>query len=321
MSYTPPFNISAKTIQYVSDIASLLERFKIRLEQKDSLRLRKINKMKSIHGSLAIEGNSLSEDEVSSIIEGKTVIAPLKEIQEVKNAIKTYENFSSFNPFSKKDLLKAHEIMTMGLVEHNGKFRKGGIVVAGKEGIAHIAPPADRVPFLIDDLFEWLEKSEDHILIKSSVFHYEFEFIHPFEDGNGRMGRFWQSRLLAEWNQVFEFLPIENMIWENQSEYYKAIQKSTDSNDSGIFVEFMLSIILKSLQQHSNNEPINEPINKPINLIISLLKENPSYTKEELAKKIGKSRATVTRILSKLVDEGKIKRVGSNKTGHWEVFP
>lgn len=320
MSYTPPFKISAKTIQYVSDIASLLERFKIRLEQKDSLRLRKINKMKSIHGSLAIEGNSLSEDEVSSLIEGKTVIAPLKEIQEVKNAIKTYEKFSSFNPFSKKDLLKAHEIMTLGLVEHNGKFRKGGIVVAGKEGIAHIAPPADRVPFLIDDLFEWLEKSEDHILIKISVFHYEFEFIHPFEDGNGRMGRFWQSRLLAEWNQVFEFLPIENMIWENQSEYYKAIQESTDSNDSGIFVEFMLFIILKSLQEHSKNEPIIEPIIEPINLILSLLKENPSYTKEELAEKIGKSRATVTRILSKLVDEGKIKRIGSNKTGHWEIL-
>ena len=126
------------------------------------------------------------------------------------------------------------------------------------------------------------------------------------------MGRFWQSRLLAEWNQVFEYLPIENMIWENQSEYYKAIQKSTDSNDSGIFVEFMLSIILKSLQQHSNNEPIK--------MILSLLKENPSYTKEELAEKIGKSRATVTRILAKLVDEGKIKRVGSNKTGHWEVL-
>ena len=124
--------------------------------------------------------------------------------------------------------------------------------------------------------------------------------------------RFWQSRLLAEWNQVFEYLPIENMIWENQSEYYKAIQESTDSSDSGIFVEFMLSMILKSLQQHSKNEPIN--------LILSLLKENPSYTKEELAEKIGKSRATVTRLLAKLVDEGKIKRVGSNKTGHWKVL-
>ncbi len=130
------------------------------------------------------------------------------------------------------------------------------------------------------------------------------------------MHRFWQSRLLAEWNQVFEYLPIENIIWENQSEYYKAIQESTDSNDSGTFVEFMLSIILKSLQQHSTNEPINEPIN----LILSLLKEKPSYTKEELAEKIGKSRATVTRLLSKLVDEGKIKRVGSNKTGYWEVL-
>ena len=126
---------------------------------------------------------------------------------------------------------------------------------------------------------------------------------------------------MAEWNQVFEYLPIENMIWENQSEYYKAIQESTDSNDSGTFVEFMLSIILKSLQQHSKNEPTNEPINKPINLILSLLKEKPSYTKEELAEKIGKSRATVTRLLSKWVDEGKIKRVGSNKTGHWAVFP
>ena len=254
--YTPPFTINAKSINLISDISAALERYKIQLEKEDAVRLRKINQMKTIHGSLAIEGNSLSEEQVTALIEGKNVVAPIKEVQEVRNAIKVYEQFRDFNPYDYNSLLKAHSIMALGLVDNPGHFRKSGVCVASKDGIAHIAPPAARVPFLMGELFEWLTKSEDHFLIKSSVFHYEFEFIHPFEDGNGRIGRLWQSLILSQWNAVFESLPIENMIWKNQAEYYQAIQLSTDNTNSGIFVEFMLSTILNSILSHKKIEKV-----------------------------------------------------------------
>ena len=223
MQYEPPFKITSKAINLISQIAAAMERLKIRFEQSDSVRLRKINRMKTIQGSLAIEGNTLTEEQVTALIEGKHIIAPVKEVQEVKNAIQAYEQCLSFNPYKKEDLLTAHKLMTFGLVDHPGHFRYGGVCIAGKDGISHIAPPADRVPFLMDDLFQWLKDTDAHPLIKSSVFHYEFEFIHPFEDGNGRMGRLWHSRILAEWNPLFIHLPIENMILKNQAAYYRAL--------------------------------------------------------------------------------------------------
>ena len=223
MPYEPPFKITSKAINFISQIAAAMERLKIRFEQSDSVRLRKINRMKTIQGSLAIEGNTLTEEQVTALIEGKHIIAPVKEVQEVKNAIQAYEQCMSFNPYKKEDLLTAHKLMTLGLVDHPGHFRYGGGCIAGKDGISHIAPPADRIPFLMDDLFQWLKDTDAHPLIKSSVFHYEFEFIHPFEDGNGRMGRLWHSRILAEWNPLFIHLPIENMILKNLAAYYRAL--------------------------------------------------------------------------------------------------
>lgn len=325
MSYEPPFKITAKIINFVSDISASLERYKIHLEKSDSIRLRKINRMKTIHGSLAIEGNSLSEEQVTALIDGKPVIAPVKEVQEVRNAIKAYEQFMDFEPYNRKSLLKAHSIMALGLVDNPGHLRKGGVCVAGKEGIAHIAPPADRVPFLLDDLFEWLKNAEDHILIKSCVFHYEFEFIHPFEDGNGRMGRFWQSRILAEWNETFAQLPIENMIWEHQSEYYKAIQDSTENNDSGIFIEFMLSVILESLKKHIKNDNANNSVNNNVKLtknqrkIIEAILQNPFVTQEELSRIVGITVANINLNMKKLQSARLIKRTGSDKNGKWEI--
>jgi len=322
MSYTPPFTISAKAIHLISDISAQLERFKIRLEQEDGIKLRKVNRMQTIHGSLAIEGNSLSEEQVTALIEGKHIVAPVKEVQEVRNAILAYDCFMDFNPYEACSLLKAHEIMTLGLVDAPGHFRHGGVCVAGKDGIAHIAPPADRVPFLINDLFEWLGKSEDHILIKSCVFHYEFEFIHPFEDGNGRMGRFWQSRLLADWNQVFSHLPIENMIWEHQQDYYKAIQDSTDANDSGIFVEFMLSVISEALNQHNENDNVNDNVKltDAQRKILEAVQQSPSITQAELSALIGMTVANINRNMKKLQSFGLIKRIGSDKSGYWVVI-
>ena len=236
-------------------------------------------------------------------------------MQEVKNAIQAYEHCMSFNPYKKEDLLAAHSLMMLGLVNHPGHFRQGAVCIAGKEGISHIAPPAERIPFLMNDLFQWLQDTDAHPLIKSSVFHYEFEFIHPFEDGNGRMGRLWHSRILAEWNPLFIHLPIENMIFQNQAAYYKALEQSTAQNDSGIFIDFMLETIIHAIQENQRADTINDTINE----ILSAIKENPALSYEELASKTGKSRITISRKLAELRKAGRITRVGANKNGYWRI--
>ena len=251
--YIPPFTISTNAINLIAEISAQIERYAIRLEQSDGLRLRKANRVRTIHSSLAIEGNMLSEDEVKDIIDGKTVMAPLRQIQEVKNAIKTYELYEKLNPFDVNDFLKAHGTMMLALTDDAGKFRRGGVGVFSEERLVHMAPPADRVPFLIDDLFEWLKQAKDHLLIRSCVFHYEFEFIHPFSDGNGRMGRLWQSLILGRLHPLFEYLPVENMVYANQEAYYNAIQHSTATADSGPFIEFMLQEILNTLKRHQGS--------------------------------------------------------------------
>ena len=199
--YTPPFTITSKIITLVADISAQIERYSIRSEMEDTLHLRKTNRIKTIHSSLAMEGNKLTESQVSDIIDGKHVVAPPRDIQEVKNAIATYDMISSLNSFDYKDLLKSHGVMMNALVDNAGKFRSGGVRVFESGQCIHLAPPADRVQILISDLFKWLQDADDHLLIKSCVFHYEFEFIHPFDDGNGRMGRsgshlFWGNSIL-----------------------------------------------------------------------------------------------------------------------------
>ena len=259
--YKPPFTVSPKAINLIASISSQIERYAIKMEQGDTLRLRRANRIKTIHSSLAIEGNTLSEGEVQAVLEGKTVVAPLKEIQEVRNAIKTYELYPKLDPFSLQDLLLAHGAMMAGLVDEAGVFRKGGVGVFDGDKPVHIAPPADRVRDLMNDLFVWLENADDHLLIRSCVFHYEFEFIHPFADGNGRIGRLWQSLILGRLNPVFEHLPVENMVYSNQQAYYNAINKSSYLADSGPFIDFMLEEILNALIDHqgkSNAEIADE---------------------------------------------------------------
>ena len=195
--YTPPFKITSKILNLVAEISAKIERYAILLEQDTELRLRKANRIKTIHSSLAIEGNELTEDQVRDIINGKNVVAPLREIQEVKNAIATYDLFPTLNPFDEKDLLLAHQTMMQALVDNPGHWRTGNVGVFGEKGCVHMAPPANMVPGLIADLFGWLKDADDHLLIRSCVFHYEFEFIHPFIDGNGRTGRLWHNFILC----------------------------------------------------------------------------------------------------------------------------
>ncbi|MBR4689875.1 MAG: Fic family protein [Bacteroidales bacterium] len=328
--YTPPFTVSAEAINLVAEISAQVERFAIRLEQSDGLLLQKANRIKTIHSSLAIEGNTLSEDEVRDVINGKQVIAPLREIQEVKNAIKTYELYPTLDAFKETDLLKAHGIMMQALVENAGLYRSGSVGVFGNQGLVHLAPPAARVPLLMADLFRWLQHAQDHLLIRSCVFHYEFEFIHPFVDGNGRMGRLWQSLILGKLNPVFEHLPIENMVYSNQQKYYEAISKSTKAGESGPFIDFMLEEILKTLKEHQG-KPLPEKVPNKIKKehpefsettwnIFNCIVANPYATANDIASNLQISDRMVRKHIVLLRDASMIRRVGSNKTGYWEII-
>ncbi|MCU0558214.1 MAG: Fic family protein [Desulfobacterales bacterium] len=233
MKYQPPYTITPEILNRVAAISEAIGRLTVLTDQARALRLRRINRIRTIHGSLAIEGNTLSEAQITAILEGKRVIAPPREVQEVKNALAAYDRFDSWKPEHEKDLLEAHRILMTGLIDEAGLYRHGGVGVMAGQQVIHMAPPADRVPQLMGDLFGWLANTDAHPLIASSVFHYEFEFIHPFADGNGRMGRLWQSLILARWNPLFADIPVESLIFEHQAEYYQAIQESTKKTVSG----------------------------------------------------------------------------------------
>ena len=249
MSYEPPFKITSQIIDLISQISEAVGEINSLENSPRHLELRKENRIKTIHSSLAIENNSLSLEQITAIIEGKRVLGSPNEIQEVKNALQAYELLLTLNPYEEKDLLKAHKLMMADLVERNGKYRKDGVGIFDGNQVVHLAPPADRVPFLMSDLFEWLKNSDVHPLIKSCVFHYEFEFIHPFQDGNGRMGRLWQTVILKEWKSVFAWLPIETLIKENQVEYYNALNSSDSDANSTNFTVFMLQTILRTIKE------------------------------------------------------------------------
>ena len=332
--YIPPFTVSAEAINLIAEISAQIERYAIRLEQEDGLRLRKANRIKTIHSSLAIEGNTLSEDEVRDIIDGKSVVAPIRQIQEVKNAIQTYEMYPTLDAFKEKDLLRAHSVMMQALVDDAGRYRRGGVGVYGEKGLVHLAPPADRVPLLMKDLFDWLQHSKDHLLIRSCVFHYEFEFIHPFIDGNGRTGRLWQSLILGKLHPLFEHLPVENMVYSNQQQYYDAITASSKAGQSGPFIDFMLGEIYKTLKAHQGAPLQNKVPNKVPNKlkkefpdisdatwdVYRILKSNHSASSEEIGAALGISSRMVRKHIASLREAGIIVRIGSNKTGHWEVI-
>lgn len=341
-SYIPPFTVSADAINLIAEISVQIERYAIRLEQEDGLRLRKANRIKTIHSSLAIEGNMLSEDEVRDIVDGKNVVAPIRQIQEVKNAIKTYELYPTLDAFNEKDLLKAHGVMMQALVDDAGHYRKGGVGVFGEKGLVHMAPPAERVPMLMADLFNWLKYSKDHLLIRSCVFHYEFEFIHPFIDGNGRTGRLWQSLILGKLHPLFEHLPVENMVYANQQQYYDAITASSNAGQSGPFIDFMLNEIYKTLKEHQGEAlpdklhdkvPNKLPNKVPNKLrlqypdlsdavwdVYQELMEDGHASAATVGSHLGISDRMVRKHISVLRDAGIIERIGGNKTGYWKLL-
>ena len=242
----------------------------------------------------------------------------------MKNAIATYNLYPTLNPYSVKDLLKAHGVMMQALIDDAGRFRRGGVGVFSEQGLVHMAPPAERVPFLMDDLFAWLQSSKDHLLIRSCVFHYEFEFIHPFIDGNGRTGRLWQSLILGRLHPLFEHLPVENMVYANQQAYYDAITASTHAGQSGPFIDFMLNEIYKTLKSHQGEELMdvgnnvgNNVGNKEM-IILDAIRKRPTVTTPQLAELLGVTKRQCERILSNMKQQGLLRRVGT-KGGHWEI--
>lgn len=322
--YTPPFEITSKIIELISNISEKIGEISSIQNNSHYIQLRKENRIQTIHSSLAIENNSLSLEQITAIIDGKRVLGNPNKIQEVKNSIQAYDLLLTLNPYNEKDLLKSHKLMMQDLVENSGKYRTDGVGIFDGEKVVHVAPPAKRIPELMADLFEWLKTSDVHPLIKSCVFHYEFEFIHPFQDGNGRIGRLWQTVILKEWKEVFAWIPVETLIKENQKEYYNTLGVSDKSANSTKFIEFMLSIILTTIEEIIETErkvtvKVTQKVTVNQKKILEAIKNNPNITQEELAEIVGITRKSIISNMKKLQDNGIIKRIGADKNGHWQV--
>ena len=308
----PPFEINERIMADVIEIAELVGRVSVTDKISMNPTLRRTNRIQTIYSSLAIEQNTLDIEQVTAVLSGKRVIAPPKDIAEVKNAYEIYDNMDKLNPYSIDDLLKTHSVMERGLLNEAGEFRSRPVGVADSEGnILHFGTLPQYVPKLVQELLEWTEKSEIHLLIKSCVFHYEFELIHPFADGNGRMGRLWHTLLLSKWNPIFAWLPIESIIHDNQSEYYNAINISNNNGKSTVFIEFMLSVIKQALQESINDKPKNISSKSDLrwNKINNYLETHEYILNSDVQKLLGVSSATATRILVGFMKDGKLKRI------------
>lgn len=294
--YKPPFHMTDKMTSLIAEISEQVGRITVLQEGTISPHLRRENRIRTIHSSLAIEHNSLSLEQVTAILDGKRVLGNPNEIKEVQNAYEAYELMLRLNPASVDDLLKAHKLMMNGLVSENGRFRSGGVGVFDGEVLIHMAPPVEFVPEHIQNLFAWYQKSELHPLIKSAIFHYEFEFIHPFADGNGRMGRMWHSLLLGKWKEMFFWLPIEELIQSRQKEYYDALGAADKQANSAGFVELMLEIIRDSLTEitvvgrstDQDSDQVTVQDKMPVERILSALSDE-TLSATELMERLGLS--------------------------------
>lgn len=317
----PPFEITNQIIDYVAEIAELIGRLNAAHLLSTNPTLRRANRIRTIHGSLAIEQNTLSLEQVTAVLNGKQVLASPKDIAEVKNAYEIYEWLEELNPYSVDDLLTAHGIMTRGLMEESGVFRTRPVGVVDSEGhVLHFGTLPQYVPDLVMELLDWVKTSEVHMLIRSCVFHYEFELIHPFADGNGRAGRLWHTLLLSKWNPAFAWLPVESIIHDRQQEYYDAINASNDAGESTVFIEFILSAIKAALMDAINmsNEMSDGKVDKITlrwNKIQEYLKIHDYIMNADVRELCGVSVATANRILAGFVADGKL--VKYREGGHW----
>lgn len=323
--YQPPFTITPSILNQVVEIGELLGHWAAHSGRNSPL-LRKENRIRTIQASLAIEHNSLTTGQVTAIMEGKRVLAPEKDIQEVRNAILAYEKLPEWKPWTLKDLLSAHRLLMLGLADNPGKLRMGDVGVYRGNQLVHMAPPASQINRLIADLLVWLKETELHPLITSSVFHYEFEFIHPFSDGNGRMGRLWQTLILSQWRSELAWLPVETLIHFQQDRYYQILGECDRASDCTAFIEFMLQNMAEALREGIGapsvmSEKMSEEMSEKETTILELLTVQPQMSAAMLASMLSVTSRTVERYLSALQTKGKLKRLGARKGGSWQVMP
>ena len=322
---SPPYTITDKMLNLATTIMEKIGEANYFESLNRFPELRRKTRIKSIHSSLAIENNQLSLFQVEAVINGKAVIGEQKDIQEVKNAYKAYEQIDNINPYSVKDLKKIHGILTFAIEDDSGQFRNHGEAVYDGNIQIFMAPPHKMVPKLMDNLFKWMNQAKENVnpLILSSIFHYEFVFIHPFSDENGRTARLWQTAILAHWKELFKYIPIETIIKKYQEEYYTAIQNCNNAGNSNEFIEFMLKIIDEAVDGMiltSNQETTQETTQKTTQeKIINLIKKNPSITQIEMAKTLDLTRDGISYNIKALKEKGIIERVGSTKKGIWKI--
>ena len=282
--YQPPYHITPAILQRVEIIGEYLGVIKTKAPLSQKPHLHRINRIKTIQGTLEIEGNTLSIEQVTAVLDGKRVLAHPHELQEVRNAFSVYDAMSQWTVYSSADLLAAHHLMMAGLVDESGRFRSGNVGVHGAEGVLHVAPAADRVPHLMAQLFSWLKETDEHSLIAGSVFHYELEFIHPFQDGNGRMGRLWQTLVLGAWSPIFRVLPLESMIRDNRSRYYEAINQCNQAGESTEFIDFMLQMIEAVLADYAQTEQVTEQLTEQVERLLRIMGPDACSAKDLMAK-------------------------------------
>ena len=317
----PPFEITNAMIDHVAEIAELVGRLTSTNQLSANPTLRRTNRIRTIHGSLAIEQNTLTLEQVTAVLNGKQVLAPPKDIAEVKNAYEIYERLDELDPYSVDDLLTAHSIMIRGLVDESGVFRSKPVGVVDQKGfVLHFGTLPQYVPDLVMELLDWVKNSDVYMLIRSCVFHYEFELIHPFADGNGRVGRLWHTLLLSKWNPAFAWLPVESIIHDRQEEYYAAINASNDAGESTVFIEFMLSAIKASLIDAiiASDEVSDGPMDKATlrwKRIEEFLETHEFIMNADVRTLCSVSAATANRILVRLASDGKL--IKFQKGGHW----
>lgn len=317
----PPFEITNAMIDLVAEIAELVGRLTSTNQLSANPTLRRTNRIRTIHGSLAIEQNTLTLEQVTAVLNGKQVLAPPKDIAEVKNAYEIYERLEELDPYSVDDLLTAHGIMTRGLVDESGVFRSKPVGVVDQDGhVLHFGTLPQYVPDLVMELLDWVKNSDVHMLIRSCVFHYELELIHPFADGNGRVGRLWHTLLLSKWNPAFAWLPVESIIHNRQQEYYSAINASNDAGESTVFIEFMLSAIKASLIDAINvSDAMSDgPMDKSTmrwKQIEKFLETHPFIMNADVRSLCSVSSATANRILASFTAGKMLVKYYEN--GHW----
>ncbi|MEH8123728.1 Fic family protein [Aeromonas veronii] len=337
-AYSPPFTLTHAMLSRVAEIAELVGQWRSTQSSQVPM-LRRENRIRTIQASLAIEHNTLSLEQVTAVIEGKTVLGLPREIQEVRNAFAAYEAMPDWEPTSLADLLSAHGRLMLGLCDDAGHWRSGGVGIYRGEQLVHMAPPANQVPRLMGQLLGWIASTEAHPLIASCALHYELEFIHPFSDGNGRMGRLWQTVILSRWQPVLAFLPVETVFKARQEHYYQQLSQADRLRDCTDFILFLLEALRDALAQVIAVQPASLPSKldktrvesqakmqvemrvKTPDLILGVLAADPTLTLKQVAERIGKSTSTIERAVSVLVKVGRLRFVGPRKGGHWVVLP